>query len=94
MPFQKGQPRAPKAGRKPGTPNKSTLAEDACRKFGFSPFEALVKMALEGDSEQTRVNAITTLCKHIEPPRKPLDVAIDPEQNSIRLIIEDYGSKS
>ena len=93
MAYPKGAPKPKGSGRKVGTPNKRTLAEDACHKLGISPFEMLVKMATEGESEQTRLTAITTLCKHIEPPRKALDVAIDPEQNVIKVIIERYGNK-
>lgn len=86
MPFEKGKPRAANAGRKLGTPNKATLAEQACIKLGIHPFELLAAKAAEGD-----MNAIIQLCKHIEPPRKPLDVALDPEANKIEVIIKRYS---
>ena len=61
MAWEKGKPRPPGAGRKPGSLNKGTLAEQACAKLGFSPFEALVKVAQSGD-----IGAIIQLCKHIQ----------------------------
>lgn len=86
MAFKKGDPKPPGSGLKKGQLIKRTLAEDACHKLGFSPFEALVKLAQQGSE-----NAIVQLCKHIEPPRKPLDVAVDPEANTIEVIIKRYG---
>ncbi len=73
-------------GRKKGTPNKSTLAEAACLRAGIDPFDLLVSHAKAGD-----IGAVIQLCKHIEPPKKPLELAIDPEKNQIRVIVEDYG---
>ena len=74
-------------GRRPGSKNKRTMAEEACHKQGFNPFEHLVDMAKAGSETAT-----IQLCKHIEPPRKPLDVAVDPEANEIKVIIERYGN--
>lgn len=85
MPFEKGKPRYPKAGRQKGTKNKRTLAEEACHKLGVKPFELLAQHALNGSE-----NAVIQLCKHIEPPRKPVEVALDPEHNTIRIIVEEY----
>lgn len=84
--FKKGDPRPEKAGRKPGSLNKRTMAEEACHKLGISPFELLAIKAQEGD-----VTCLIALCKHVEPPRKSLDVAIDPELNKIEVIIKRYG---
>lgn len=72
-------------GRKRGSLNKRTLAESACQRAGIDPFDLLVKHAISGD-----VGAVIQLCKHIEPPRKALDVAIDPDNNTIKFIFEDY----
>lgn len=88
MAYPKGAPRPPGAGRKPGTPNKRTLAEAACARAGIDPFDLLVKKSLEGDT-----GAIIQLCKHIEPPRKPIDMAVDPENNVIKMEIFDYTDK-
>lgn len=76
-------------GRKTGTPNKRTLAEEACARAGIDPFDLLVKHAVSGD-----IGATIQLCKHIEPPKKALEVAVDPENNVMRVIVEDYGAKS
>lgn len=84
---QKGE-KTPGSGRQRGTPNKRTLAEDACHRAGIDPFDLLVQHAVAGD-----IGAVIQLCKHIEPPKKPLEVAIDPEKNQIRIIVEDYGKK-
>lgn len=83
----KGQ-KTPGSGRKPGTPNKRTLAESACERAGIDPFDLLVNHAVNGD-----IGAVIQLCKHIEPPKKALEVALDPENNAIRIIVEDYGKK-
>lgn len=86
MTFKKGEKRPVKSGRKLGSINKATMAEQACIKLGVNPFELLATMAQEGE-----LQAIIALCKHVEPPRKPLDVALDPEANTIKVIIERYG---
>lgn len=88
MPFEKGKPRHPNAGRKKGTPNERTRAERACEKLGIDPFELLGQKALEGD-----VPCIIQLCKHIEPPKKPVEVQIDPDKNQIKILVEDYTKK-
>lgn len=87
MAWEKGKPRPPGAGRKAGTPNKRTLAEAACARAGIDPFDLLVKGAVEGD-----MNAIIRLCAHIEPPRKPIEIGVDPEQAKIIVEILDYTS--
>lgn len=88
MTFKKGEPRPAKAGRKAGTPNKRTLAEAACERAGIDPFDLLVNHATNGD-----ISAVIQLCKHIEPPKKPIEVAVDPENNAIKFIFEDYTKK-
>lgn len=86
MAAPKGHPRY--GGRKKGTPNKRTRAEEACHKAGICPFELLTQHAINGD-----IGAVIQLCKHIEPPRKALDVAVDPENNVMKLEIFDYTEK-
>lgn len=83
MAKAKGSPKT--GGRQKGTPNKRTLAEEACHKFGINPFELLAQKCLDGSE-----TAIIQLCKHIEPPKKALEVALDPEKSTIRIIVEDY----
>lgn len=86
MPRPKGSPKT--GGRKKGSLNKRTLAEDACARAGICPFDLLVGHAVGGD-----IGAVIQLCKHIEPPKKALEVALDPDNNAIRIIVEDYGKK-
>lgn len=83
MAKAKGSPKT--GGRKAGTPNKRTLAEDACERAGICPFDLLVNGAVNGD-----MGAIIQLCKHIEPPKKPIEVAIDQEKNTIKVEVFDY----
>lgn len=80
--------KTPGSGRKKGTPNKRTLAEAACERAGIDPFDLLVGHAKAGD-----IGAVVQLCKHIEPPRKPLDLAVDPDANTINVIIKDYAKR-
>ena len=83
----KGHPKW--GGRKKGTPNERTKAEAACERAGIDPFDLLCQKAIEGD-----VGCIIQLCKHIEPPKKPVEMAFDPEKNQLEIIIRDYGSKA
>lgn len=84
---KKGE-KTPGSGRKPGTPNKRTLAEAACARANIDPFDLLVNHAVGGD-----IGAVIQLCKHIEPPKKPIELAVDPENNAIKFIFEDYTKK-
>lgn len=88
MGFKKGNPKPAGSGIKKGQKHQRTMAEDACHRLGIDPFELLAKAAINGD-----ITAIIQLCKHIEPPKKPLEVALDPEKNTIKIIVEDYGKK-
>lgn len=83
--FVKGNKGGP--GRPKG-PMERTLAEEACKRAGIDPFDLLCRKAVEGDT-----GCIIQLCKHIEPPKKPLEVAIDPNKSTIRIIVEDYCAK-
>lgn len=83
MAAPKGHPKW--GGIKKGQKHKRTLAEEACHRLGIDPFDLLAKKAIEGD-----VGCIIQLCKHIEPPKKPVEVALDPENSTIRIIVEDY----
>jgi len=84
---KKGE-KTPGSGRKPGTPNKRTLAESACERAGIDPFDLLVNHAVNGD-----IGAVIQLCKHIEPPKKALEVSMDPEKNVIKVEVFDYTKK-
>ncbi len=87
MAKAKGSPKT--GGRKPGSKNIRTKAEEACHRAGIDPFDLLVSHAMGGD-----IGAVIQLCKHIEPPKKPVEVQVDPEKNTIRIIVEDFGKKN
>lgn len=86
MAFKKGDPKPAGSGLKKGQKIKRTLAEEACHNLNFKPFEELIKRAMAG-SEACLIH----LCKNIEPARKPMDLSIDPEANTIEVIIKRYG---
>lgn len=86
MPAPKGHPKW--GGRPKGGKNKRTMAEEACAKLKINPFEMLAQLCLAGSE-----TAIIQLCKHIEPPKKPIEVQVDPAQNTIRIIVEDFKAK-
>lgn len=78
--------RIPGSGIKKGQKHARTKAEEACARAGIDPFDLLVKHAVEGD-----IGAVIQLCKHIEPPKKPIEVAMDPDKSTINIIVRDYG---
>jgi len=88
MAYPKGKPRPKGAGRQPGSLNKRTTVLDKCIAMGYDPFEAMIKLAQSGDESM-----IKELCQYLEPKKKSMDVAIDPSQNLIKVVIEDYGKK-
>lgn len=88
MPFKKGDPKPSGSGIKKGQKHERTKAEEACTRLGICPFDLLAKAAMAGSEA-----CIIQLCKHIEPPKKPVEVAIDPEKNEIRIHVIDYGKK-
>lgn len=74
MGFEVGKPRHPNAGRKKGTPNKSSLPiEEVCRFHNCNPLEALIECMK--DPEQ-RFNAAKELMQYLYPKRKALEVSI------------------
>ncbi len=88
MAFKKGDPKPLGSGIKKGQKHERTKAEDACHRLGIDPFELLAKAAMGGDTA-----CIIQLCKHIEPPKKPVEVQVDPAANTIRILVEDYTKK-
>jgi hypothetical protein len=62
MPFQKGQPRPSKAGRKKGVPNKATADIKALAvKHAPAAIKELVRLMTKAESEATRVAAAKEL---------------------------------
>lgn len=92
MAWPKGKPRPPGAGRRAGTPNKRTSVLEICQGLGLDPFLELAKIA-QKEHHDRRFDALKELCQYIEPKKKQMDMALDPEKSTIRIVIEDYGVK-
>lgn len=90
MPKKKGDPKT--GGRKAGTPNKRTSVLELCQSIGLDPFLEMAKIAQMAHHDR-RFDALKELCQYIEPKKKQMDVAFDPDKASIRIVIEDYGVK-
>lgn len=90
MAAPKGHPKW--GGRKPGSGNKRRSILEICEGLSFDPFLALAEIARDVMHER-RFDAIKELCQYIEPKKKSMDVGIDPEKATIRIVIEDYGKK-
>lgn len=92
MPFEKGHKPYPGASRKPGVKNKRRSIEDLCTEHGVDPFLVMVNLLSHSD-DAMKFQSAKELCQYLEAKKKSLDVAIDPEANVIKVIIEDYGTK-
>ncbi len=92
MGFKKGEPRPANAGRKPGSKNKRISVLEICQVIGLDPFVEMAKIA-QDIRHKYRYDALKELCQYIEPKKKHTDVTVDPDNNTIRVVIEDYGKK-
>lgn len=93
--FEKGKPRAEGAGRKPGTPNKDKqLARDICAKHGIDLFEASLILAMKEKNEDVQLHKFLGLLPYTHAKLSSIDLGIDPENNKIRVVIEDYRSNA
>lgn len=64
-------------GRKPGTPNKSSLPIEAlCAFHNCSPIEVLIKMANDSNDKAYQFQAAKELAQYLYPKRKALEVTI------------------
>lgn len=74
MGWPKGKPRPEGAGRKKGTPNKSTQdLFEKCRSKGIDVFEALLDIAINSPKEDNRLHALKDLANYLYPKRKALE---------------------
>lgn len=89
MPFEKGKPRDPRAGRKKGTPNKVRSIEAQCEAYGLDPFDVMIEF-LQSEEPILRFQSAKELCQYLAPKKKAIEVAFDPDKSSIKIIIEDY----
>lgn len=75
MPFQKGAPRHPDAGRKPGSHNKLTLlAVTRLEELGCDPIEGMIIIAKDPQSSpELRGKMYSELAQYAYPKRKAID---------------------
>ena len=97
----KGNPRDVGAGRKKGTPNKSTQTlMEKCEALGCDPFEILIRFALGGVgldldepvSNDLRQKSAKDAAEYLYPKRKAVELSAD-EDKGFRIIIDEYKSK-
>jgi len=96
MPFIKGQPRAPKAGRKKGTPNKRRTIFESLEQItkNGKPVD-LVELFFEGlitMPPYQQVDAILDFMKFVYPQQKSLEVG-NKDGEGFKIVIEDYSKK-
>lgn len=78
--FESGKPRHPNAGRKKGTPNKSSQDLMAkCEAKGLDVFEAMVDFAMNSSEVSVRVTMLKELAGYLYPKRKALEVSVKSE---------------
>ncbi len=99
MPFKKGQPRAPTAGRRKGTPNKRTTdlaayLDSLIEKHGC-PFDGLLKIAQNEEVEMpTRVRAYGEFLSYRHPKLRSVEVKGDGASSfTFRIIRGDEKGK-
>lgn len=81
-------------GRKKGTPNRDVAELFAiCEKHKIDVFEAMVKLAAEDPDKDSRFDKLLELAPYLYSKRKDVTVAVDPENNTIKLTVEDYTKK-
>lgn len=96
MPFQKGKPRPANAGRKKGTPNKTTAIREAMSQvFGDGDAgAAILKKLFEGLNTQApfqQVDALLELLPYFFSKEKSVEEhKVD---GGFKIIIEDYSKK-
>ena len=75
MPFTKGMPRPPGAGKKPGSHNKLTLlAVTRLEELGCDPIEGMAKLAVDPTSSpELRGKMYSELAQYAYPKRKAID---------------------
>lgn len=97
MPFQKGKPRSPNAGRKKGTPNKRKTIFDSLDEIVTEDGQPVDVIKLLFDGMMTmppyqRVDALLELAKFLYPRQNNVQLS-NPEGEGFRVIVEDYVTK-
>lgn len=88
MAWPRGKPRPDGAGRRAGTPNKSTQSlMDICVEEGIDPFRALCKFAKDKDP-LVSMRAIERMCEYLYSKRKAIEVSADIDMKLLERIKE------
>lgn len=98
MPFVKGKPRPPNAGRKKGTPNKPRKSIfdslEEIRTEDGSPLD-IVKLLFDGIMAQApfqRVDSLIDFMKFVYPQQRNVEIS-QPEGEGFKVEIVDYTKK-
>lgn len=92
MAKAKGSPKT--GGRQKGTPNKDVQELfDICAKYDCDPFEGMVILAATESDPDKKFERLKEIAPYLYAKRKQVDVGIDPEKSTIRIIVEEYGKK-
>lgn len=76
-------------GRKAGTPNKRTLlVKERLENLGLDPIEEMVHLYREVRDSDSRlaVMLLKELAQYVHPKRKAIEVALETEQEPIKVI--------
>lgn len=93
MPWPKGKPRPPNAGRKKGTPNRKTQdLEDLCAAKGINPFELLLEFTGPAPLE-IRFAALKEICQYLYPKRKAIEHSGEITNPYMALSLEELEKK-
>ena len=82
-------------GRTAGTPNKAnqTLIEK-CEGRGIDLFDKFLEIIGDDENDPNlRFQALKEAAQYVYPKRKAVEMALDPDKATIRVIFEDYTSK-
>lgn len=92
MAWPKGKPRPPGAGRKAGTPNKSSLdLVQKCIDRGIDVFDELLQIAMTETNPLDRFKMFSEIAQYIYPKRKALEVEANVNMDLARKA-EEYAS--
>jgi hypothetical protein len=90
--FEKGNKLSP--GRPVGSVNKDKLAaREICAKHGIDLFEASIMLAMQLEDGPVKLDKFIALLPYTNAKLSNVNLGIDPEKNSIKVVIEDYRSK-
>lgn len=91
MAWPKGKPRPEGAGRKKGTPNKSTEELfEICKKYNCDPFEGMVIIASQEKDLLNKFQMLKEIAQYLYPKRKAIEVS-NQDQNGLAIVIKDYS---